>query len=107
MESEPQHQDQLWSNIHYFRSRMNALGFNTLGSEAAIVPVLIGEDDTAMAFWKGLWEEGIFTTPSVSPGVPPGEAIIRTSVNANHTREQLDKLLHAFEVVGKRFGIIP
>jgi 8-amino-7-oxononanoate synthase len=107
MEREPQHQDQLWSNIHYFRSRMNALGFNTLGSEAAIVPVLIGEDDTAMAFWKGLWEEGIFTTPSVSPGVPPGEAIIRTSVNANHTREQLDKLLHAFEVVGKRFGIIP
>lgn len=106
MESEPQHQDQLWSNIHYYRTKMNALGFNTLGSESAIVPVLIGEDDMALAFWKGLWEEDIFTTPSVSPGVPPGEAIIRTSVNANHTREQLDKLLHAFEVVGKRLGII-
>lgn len=106
METEPQHQIRLWENIHYFRGKMNALGFNTLGSEAAIVPVLIGEDETALMFWKGLWEEGIFTTPSVSPGVPPGEAIIRTSVNANHTREQLDKLLKAFEVVGKRFGII-
>lgn len=106
MESEPQHQDQLWSNIHYYRTKMNALGFNTLGSESAIVPVLIGEDDMALAFWKGLWEEDIFTTPSVSPGVPPGEAIIRTSVNANHTRVQLDKLLQAFEVVGKRLGII-
>jgi 8-amino-7-oxononanoate synthase len=106
MESEPQHQDQLWSNIHYYRTKMNALGFNTLGSESAIVPVLIGEDDTALVFWKGLWEEDIFTTPSVSPGVPPGEAIIRTSVNANHTREQLDKLLDAFETVGKRLGII-
>jgi 8-amino-7-oxononanoate synthase len=106
MESEPQHQDQLWSNIHYYRTKMNTLGFNTLGSESAIVPVLIGDDDTALAFWKGLWEEDIFTTPSVSPGVPPGEAIIRTSVNANHTREQLDKLLQAFETVGKRLGII-
>jgi 8-amino-7-oxononanoate synthase len=106
MESEPQHQVQLWDNIHYYKNKMNALGFNTLGSESAIVPVLIGDDDTALMFWKGLWEEDIFTTPSVSPGVPPGEAIIRTSVNANHTREQLDKLLHAFEVVGKRLGII-
>jgi 8-amino-7-oxononanoate synthase len=106
MESEPRHQDQLWSNIHYYRTKMNALGFNTLGSESAIVPVLIGEDDMALAFWKGLWEEDIFTTPTVSPGVPLGEAIIRTSVNANHTREQLDKLLHAFETVGKRLGII-
>ncbi len=106
MESEPQHQVKLWENIHYYRNKMNALGFNTLGSASAIVPVLIGEDDAAMMFWKGLWEEDIFTTPSVSPGVPPGEAIIRTSVNANHTKEQLDKLLYAFEVVGKRLGII-
>jgi 8-amino-7-oxononanoate synthase len=106
MESEPHHQVQLWENINYYRSKMNALGFNTLGSESAIVPVLIGEDDAALTFWKGLWEEDIFTTPSMSPGVPPGEAIIRTSVNANHTKEQLDKLLHGFEVVGKRLGII-
>jgi 8-amino-7-oxononanoate synthase len=106
METEPQHQVKLWENIRYYRNKMNALGFNTLGSESAIVPVLIGDDTMAMMFWKGLWEEDIFTTPSVSPGVPPGEAIIRTSVNANHTKEQLDKLLNAFEVVGKRLGII-
>ncbi len=106
METEPQHQKELWNNINYFRGKMNTLGFNTLGSEAAIVPIFIGDDETALLVWKGLWDEAIFTTPTVSPGVPPGEAIIRTSVNANHTKEQLDKLLAAFEVVGKRFGII-
>jgi 8-amino-7-oxononanoate synthase len=106
METEPQHQEKLWENIRYYRGKMNALGFNTLGSESAIVPVLIGDDEATMAFWKSLWEEGIFTTPALPPSVVPGESIIRTSVNANHTKEQLDKLLHVFEVVGKRFGII-
>jgi 8-amino-7-oxononanoate synthase len=106
METEPQHQEKLWENIRYYRNKMNALGFNTLGSESAIVPVLIGDDEATMAFWKSLWEEGIFTTPALPPSVVPGESIIRTSVNANHTKEQLDKLLHVFEVVGKRFGII-
>ena len=85
---------------------MDALGFDTLGSETPIVPVLVGPDELAMAFWKGLWEEGVFTTPALPPGVPNGQAIIRTSVNANHTREQLDRLLSAFAVVGRRLGAI-
>lgn len=88
------------------RTGMNELGFDTLGSQTPIVPVLIGDDELTMAVWKGLWEEGIFTTPALPPSVPVGQAIIRTSVNANHTPEQLEKLLTAFGRVGKRFGVI-
>jgi 8-amino-7-oxononanoate synthase len=106
IESEPEHRAKLWSNVDRLHGGLRALGFDTLGSETPIVPVLIGPDDLTMLFWKGLWEEGIFTTPALPPGVPSGQAIIRTSVNANHTNEQLDALLAAFEVVGKRFGII-
>jgi 8-amino-7-oxononanoate synthase len=106
IESEPEHRAILWSNVDRLHGGLKALGFDTLGSETPIVPVLIGPDDLTMLFWKGLWEEGIFTTPALPPGVPSGQAIIRTSVNANHTLEQLDALLAAFETVGKRFGII-
>ena len=106
MKSEPQHRHQLWKNVRKFQTGMRELGFNTMNSQTPIVPVLIGDDDTTMMFWQALWQEGIFTTPSLAPAVPPGESIIRTSVNANHTDEQLDSLLKAFEDVGKRYNII-
>jgi 8-amino-7-oxononanoate synthase len=106
METEPQHREKLWQNVRRFKGGMHGMGFDTLGSETPIVPVLIGTDDQALRFWKGLWEEGIFTTPAIPPSVPPGKSIIRTSVNANHTPEQLERLLTAFAKVGKRSGVI-
>ena len=106
MESEPEHRHTLWKNVAKLQDGMKSLGFNTLGSQSPIVPVLIGPDDLTMVFWRGLWEEGIFTTPALPPGVPTGQSIIRTSVNANHTEEQLDALLAAFKNVGKRLGVI-
>lgn len=106
MDAEPEHRQRLWENVAVLRTGMNELGFDTLGSQTPIVPVLIGDDELTMAVWKGLWEEGIFTTPALPPSVPVGQAIIRTSVNANHTPEQLEKLLTAFGRVGKRFGVI-
>ncbi len=106
MEAEPEHREQLWQNVHRFRSGMDELGFDTLGSETPIVPVLVGPDDLTMAFWKGLWEHGVFTTPALPPGVPPGQSIIRTSVNANHTEQELGSLLSAFKTVGMALGVI-
>ncbi len=106
METEPEHRRRLWNNVQHFRTGMQELGFDTLGSETPIVPVLVGEDERAMAFWKGLWDAGVFTTPALPPGVPPGHSIIRTSVNANHTDDELDRLLTAFETVGKGLGVI-
>lgn len=106
IESEPEHLAQLWQNVRMLRSGMSDLGFDTLGSETPIVPVVIGEDETAIRFWRGLWDYGVFTTPAVPPAVPQGHAIIRTSVNANHTEEQLQTLLDAFETVGTKLGVI-
>jgi len=106
MRDEPELRTKLWQNVEKPRDGMNGLGFDTLGSATPIVPVLVGQDELAMAFWKGLWEEGVFTTPALPPGVPNGQSIIRTSVNANHESAQLDKLLAAFALVGKRLGVI-
>jgi 8-amino-7-oxononanoate synthase len=107
MESEPWHREQLWKNVKLLRDGMNSLGFNTLGSQTPIVPVLVGPDELTIMFWRGLWDAGIFTTPALPPGVPPGQAIIRTSVNANHTEAQLTRLLEAFGTVGRQLGVIP
>ncbi len=106
MENEPDHRERLARNATQLREGIGSLGFDTLGSQTQIVPVLIGPDELTVMFWKGLWEEGIFTTPALPPGVPPGQSIIRTSVNANHTPEQIDRLLEAFATVGRGLGVI-
>ena len=106
MDAEPEHREKLWRNVAQLRGGMNSLGFNTLGSETPIVPVMTGDDDLTMAFWRGLWDDGIFTTPALPPSVPTGHAIIRTSVNANHTPEQLDRLLESFGRIGKQLGVV-
>jgi 8-amino-7-oxononanoate synthase len=106
METEPEHREKLWENVARLRNGMNSLGFDTLGSETPIVPVLVGPDELTVLFWKALWEEGIFTTPALPPGVPTGQSLIRTSVNANHGPEQIDRLLEIFAAVGKHLGVI-
>jgi 8-amino-7-oxononanoate synthase len=106
METEPEHREKLWENVARLRNEMNTLGFDTLGSETPIVPVLVGPDELTVLFWKALWEEGIFTTPALPPGVPTGQSLIRTSVNANHSPEQIDRLLEVFAGVGKHLGVI-
>jgi len=106
METEPEHREKLWENVARLRNGMNSLGFDTLGSETPIVPVLVGPDELTVFFWKALWEEGIFTTPALPPGVPTGHSLIRTSVNANHGPEQIDRLLEVFAGVGKHLGVI-
>jgi 7-keto-8-aminopelargonate synthetase-like enzyme len=55
---------------------------------------------------KRLFENGVFVNPVVSPAVPPGRELLRTSYMATHTEEQLDKVLGAFEKVGKQLGLI-
>jgi 8-amino-7-oxononanoate synthase len=106
METEPEHRERLTRNAEQLREGVSALGFDTLGSQTQIVPVLIGQDELTVMFWKGLWEAGIFTTPALPPSVPAGQSIIRTSVNANHTPEQIGRLLEAFAAVGKGLGVI-
>ncbi len=106
IESEPEHREQLWENVRRLHRGMSDLGFDTLGSRTPIVPVLVGQDEVAIQVWRDLWDGGVFTTPAIAPAIPPGQAIIRTSVNANHTDDQIDRVLSTFEAVGRRYGLI-
>ena len=56
--------------------------------------------------WKLLFDAGVFVNPVLSPGVPAGHELLRTSYMATHTDEQLDRVLEVFEKVGKQVGLI-
>ena len=72
-----------------------------------MIPLVVGEDLTAFRMTARLQEEGVFANPVVSPAVPPGRAMIRTSYMATHTRDHLDRALEAFAKVGRELGLIP
>jgi len=56
--------------------------------------------------WKGLFEKGVFVNPVISPAVPQGMQLLRTSYMATQTDEQIDKVLEIFQNVGKTLGVI-
>jgi 8-amino-7-oxononanoate synthase len=97
----------LWHNTHKMKEGFQSLGFNTGSSVTPIIPITVGDDMKAFQMWRTLFDEGVFCSPVVSPAVPEGHAIIRTSYMACHTDEHLDFVLDRFEKVGKKLGIIP
>lgn len=106
IQAEPERRENLWKNANKMRREFTRLGFDIGASETPIVPILIGEDMDTFAFWKELFEDGIFANAAVSPAVSPGNALIRTSYTATHTDKQLDRVLEVFEKIGRKFSII-
>ena len=104
--NEPQLRHRLWEITHKMKKKFDDLGFNTGKSETPIIPVYIGDDLTTFNVCMRLHEEGVFVNPVISPAVPPGQSLIRASFMANHTDEELDYVLKAFEKVGRELGII-
>jgi 8-amino-7-oxononanoate synthase len=68
-----------------------------------IVPVLVGDDWKAGLLWRALYDGGVFTNCALHPAVPPGGALLRTSVMATHDRDTLDRALAVFERVKRAF----
>jgi 8-amino-7-oxononanoate synthase len=106
IESEPERRDKLWKNTHIMMKGFKDLGFKTGPSQTPIIPIIVGEDEIAFRSVMMLQEEGVFANVAVSPAVPPGKALIRTSYMATHTDEQLERVLEAFKKVGKSIGLI-
>ena len=106
MKNEPERRQRLWAITRRMHREFRQLGFNIGTTETPIIPILIGEDLDTYRFWRMLTDEGLFTNVAVSPAVPKGHAIIRTSYTATHTDEHLDRVLEIFEQVGRKAGVI-
>jgi len=103
---EPERRQRLWDNTEYMRREFTSMGYDTGDSESPVVPLLVGEDVTAFKMTMRLQEEGVFANPVVSPAVPEGRAMIRTSYMATHTRDHLDRALEIFRDIGHDMEVI-
>ena len=106
IEEQPELRTQLWKNTHKMLQGYKALGYDTGTSETPIIPIVIKDSVKVYQMCRLLFENGVFVNPVVSPAVPPGRELLRTSCMATHTEEQLDQVLWAFEKVGKQLGVI-
>jgi len=106
IDNEPERIERLWKNTRKMLQGFKDLGFKVGPSETPIIPVIVGDNEIAFKMALMLQEEGIFANVAVSPAVPEGKALIRTSYMATHTEEQLDQVLSAFAKTGKALGLI-
>lgn len=106
LEAEPWRVDKLRRNADKMRQGFKAMGFTIIDGQCAVVPVIIGDDERTFIFWRKLFDAGVFTNAFISPGVPPGMAMLRTSYMSSHEDEHLDRILELFGEIGKELGII-
>ncbi|MCF6347412.1 MAG: glycine C-acetyltransferase [Flavobacteriaceae bacterium] len=107
LENDTSLRDKLEWNTNYFRNQMEKAGFDLVGADAAIVPVMLYDAKLAQNMANALLEEGIYVIGFFFPVVPKEKARIRVQLSAAHTKEHLDKAIAAFTKVGKQLSVIP
>ena len=109
----PQLFEALLGNAEYLREGLRELGLEVVepgtlpdGTVATtpVVPVVVGDDWQAVLLWKALFDAGVYTNVAIHPAVPPGGALLRTSLMATHQRDHLDR---ALETIGKVMDSFP
>ena len=98
--------DKLEWNTNYFRAEMEKAGFDLVGADAAIVPVMLYDAKLSQEMANKLLEEGIYVIGFFFPVVPKEQARIRVQLSAAHEKEHLDKAIKAFIKVGKELSVI-
>jgi 8-amino-7-oxononanoate synthase len=106
MREEPERIQRLAEIGEKMRNAYRQLGFDIGNSVGPIIPIIIGDDMRTIFIWKMLFENGVFVNPVISPAVPAGRQLLRTSYMATHTDDQLDQVLEIFERIGKQAGLI-
>ena len=103
---EPWRVERLNQNTTQFIGGLKGLGFDTLLTETAIVPVLCGDDDTAFAMTREAQHNDVFVMPVISPAVPEGLARLRATVTAAHDPSEIERAMDVIGEAGKKLGII-
>lgn len=106
IQNEPALAEELRKNTSYMKDGFQRIGYNTLGSQTQIVPILIGSEEKAIKFSRILFEKGIFGPCVRWPAVEKGKARVRFTVMKAHTTDQIDKLLGCCEEIGRSLKII-
>lgn len=103
---EPWRVEKLIKNANRVRTGLKEAGFNIIDGRTAIVPVIVGDDTLAFKMWRRLYDDGVFVNVFISPGVPQGRQMMRTSYMSSHEEDHLDFVIDTFIKNGKKLGII-
>lgn len=107
MVNEPERIEHLWEVTNFAKNSFQTLGFDTGTSETPIIPLFIRDNMKVLQMSKMLLAEGIFVNPIVSPGVAKEDSLIRFSLMATHTKEQVQFAIDKIYRVSKKLGILP
>ena len=103
---EPERIEKLNLNTKQFIGGLKSMGFDTMLTETAIVPVLCGDDETAFMMTREAQHNDVFVLPVVSPAVPEGLARLRATVTAAHDPSEIERAMDVIGEAGKKLGII-
>lgn len=96
MRDRPELRERLWSNARQLYQGLDALGYRLGPQPSPIVPVLLGSPEEGVAFWESLVERGVYVNLVPPLATPGGQALVRCSVSAAHTPEQIERIIQAF-----------
>ncbi|MFZ1457438.1 MAG: aminotransferase class I/II-fold pyridoxal phosphate-dependent enzyme, partial [Saprospiraceae bacterium] len=105
IQQEPERLQQLWDNTHYAKKALNDAGFDTGHSTTPIIPILIRDDFKTFQLTKMALDNGVFVNPVVSPAVPSTSSLIRYSLMATHTKDQIDRSIEVLYSLSKQIGV--
>ncbi len=106
VDDEPERRERLWRNTRKMLRGFSEMGYDIGRSATPIIPIIIKDSAKVYQMCGLLFEQGVFVNPVISPAVPPGRELLRTSYMATHTEEQLDRVLEAFRTVGRQVEVI-
>lgn len=106
VQREPERRIRLWKNRHRLFQGLQKSGFRLTQTESPILPIVIGDAAKTVAFAERLLAQGVFAPAIRPPTVPQLTSRIRVTVTSEHTTEQIDEALHAFESAGRATGIL-
>ena len=106
LQLKPQLRAKLRANSERLYTGLSALGFIVGPEPNPVVAVTMPDKEAAIGFWAALLNSGIYLNLALPPATPNGVSLLRSSVSAAHTPEQIDTVLATFEQIGRNFGML-
>jgi 8-amino-7-oxononanoate synthase len=103
----PELRKQLWDNVATLYDGLAGQGFKLGPEHGPVVGVHLPDRETAIAFWRAMLDAGIYVNVATPPATPNGVSLLRCSLCAVHTREQLEHMVEVMAGIGRQMGLLP
>jgi len=102
--AEPALRDRLWNNVRRVHAACSELGLLRTPCESPIVAVALGKPENALDIWHGLMDQGLYVNLIAPPASPGNYLLLRCSMSAAHTEDEVDGVIAAFRWLAQRYG---